>query len=164
MPGSRFGILWYTQPAVPEFPSRSEGFSLHAVQSIGADWAIFGRANQASGTDNAIATSIGVGLLRNNLLQRGKEDQAGIGFFWDKTNMGAAVLLPPEEAFGVSDPLNPVIRGAEWGTEIYYRFSVFKGLQVTPDVQLFFGPTFGGGPTQQSGTVAVFTVRSTLFF
>jgi hypothetical protein len=57
-----------------------------------------------------------------------------------------------------------VIRGAEWGTEIFYRFSVFKGLQVTPDVQLFFGSTFGGGPTQQSGTVGVFTVRSTLFF
>jgi hypothetical protein len=164
IPGSRFNILWYTQPAVPEFPSRSNGFSVSAAQSIGADWSVFVRANQASGTDNPIATSIGVGLIRNNLFQRGKEDQAGIGIFWDKTNMGAATLMPPEEAFGVSDPLYPVIRGAEWGTEIYYRFSVFKGLQVTPDVQLFFGSTFGGGPTQQSGTVAVFTVRSTLFF
>jgi Carbohydrate-selective porin, OprB family len=164
MPGSRFGILWYTQPAVPEFPSRSDGFSVNAAQNIGADWSVFLRANQASGTDNTIATSIGIGLVRNNLFQRGREDQAGIGFFWDKTNMGAAALLPPEEAFGVSDPLYPVIRGAEWGTEIYYRFSVFKGLQVTPDVQLFFGSTFGGGPTQQSGTVAVFSVRSTLFF
>jgi hypothetical protein len=102
--------------------------------------------------------------VRNNLFQRGKEDQAGIGIFWDKTNMGAVALLPPEEAFGVSDPLYPVIRAAEWGTDIYYRFSVFKGLQVTPDVQLFFNSTFGGGPTQQSGTIAVFTVRSTLFF
>jgi hypothetical protein len=164
MPGSRFGLLWYTQPAVPEFPSRSEGVSINAAQDIGADWNVFLRANQASGTDNTIASSIGVGLIRNNLFQRGKEDEAGIGFFWDKTNMGAAALLPPDEAFGVADPLHPVIRGAEWGTEIFYRFSVFKGLQVTPDVQLFFGSTFGGGPTQQSGTVAVFTVRSTLFF
>jgi Carbohydrate-selective porin, OprB family len=164
MPGSRFGLLWYTQPAVPEFPSRSEGVSINAAQDIGADWNVFLRVNQASGTDNTIASSIGVGLIRNNLFQRGKEDEAGIGFFWDKTNMGAAALLPPDEAFGVADPLHPVIRGAEWGTEIFYRFSVFKGLQVTPDVQLFFGSTFGGGPTQQSGTVAVFTVRSTLFF
>jgi hypothetical protein len=164
LPGSKFGILWYTQPAVPEFPSRSEGFSVNVAQNIGADWNVFLRANQASGTDNPIATSIGVGLVRNNLLQQGKEDQAGLGFFWDKTNMGAAALLPPEEAFGVSDPLYPVIRGAEWGTEIYYRFSVFKGLQVTPDVQLFFASTFGGGATQQSGTIAVFTLRSTLFF
>jgi carbohydrate-selective porin OprB len=164
IPGSRFNILWYSQPAVPEFPSQSEGFSVSAAQSIGADWSVFLRANQASGADNTIGSSIGVGLVRNNLFQRGKEDQAGIGIFWDKTNMGAAALMPPEEAFGVSDPLYPVIRGAEWGTDIYYRFSVFKGLQVTPDVQLFFNSTFGGGPTQQSGTIAVFTVRSTLFF
>jgi Carbohydrate-selective porin, OprB family len=164
LPGSKLGILWYTQPAVPEFPSRSEGISINAAQNIGTDWSVFLRANQASGTDNTIESSIGVGLIRNNLFQRGKEDQAGIGIFWDKTNMGAAALMPPEEAFGVSDPLYPVIRGAEWGTEIYYRFSVFKGLQVTPDVQLFFNSTFGGGPTQQSGTVAIFAVRSTLFF
>ena len=164
LPGSKLGVLWYTQPAVPEFPSRSEGISINAAQNIGTDWSVFMRANQASGTDNTIASSIGLGLIRNNLFQRGKEDQAGIGIFWDKTNMGAAALMPPEEAFGVSDPLYPVIRGAEWGTEIYYRFSVFKGLQVTPDVQLFFNSTFGGGPTQQSGTVAIFAVRSTLFF
>ncbi len=164
IPGSRFNILWYTQPAVPEFPSRSEGFSVSAAQNIGVDWSVFMRANQASGSDNTIGSSIGAGLVRNNLFQRGKEDQAGIGLFWVKTNMGAAALMPPEEAFGVSEPAFRVIRAAEWGTEVFYRFSVFKGLQVTPDVQLFFNSTFGGGPTQQSGTVAVFTVRSTLFF
>jgi carbohydrate-selective porin OprB len=51
-------------------------------------------------------------------------------------------------------------RNAEWGTEFYYNYTIFKGLWITPDVQLYFDPALKPG----AGPAAVFTIRTTAFF
>ena len=76
---------------------------------------------------------------------RNKLDQVGLGVFWDKTNLKA-----------VSQPA----RSAEWGSELYYNYVLFKGLWLTPDVQLYFDPALPPG----AGPAAVFTIRTTAFF
>jgi len=51
-------------------------------------------------------------------------------------------------------------RNAEWGSELYYSYTIFKGLRLTPDVQLYFDPALKPG----AGPAAVFTIRTTAFF
>ena len=65
--------------------------------------------------------------------------------FWDKTNPKA-----------VTQPA----RNAEWGAELYYSYTVFKGLRLTPDIQLYFDPAL----KPRAGPAAVFTMRTTAFF
>ena len=52
------------------------------------------------------------------------------------------------------------VRGAEWGLDVYYRYSIFRGLQVSPDLQIYFNPAFNPA----NSPVAVFTIRSTFLF
>jgi carbohydrate-selective porin OprB len=75
-------------------------------------------------------------------------DQLGFGFELNKTNHSDVGM--PEGG----------VRDGEWTSEIYYRYTVFKGLHLTPDVQIFFNPA----PAPQRGAAAVFTLRSTLSF
>jgi len=44
--------------------------------------------------------------------------------------------------------------------ELYYNFTVFKGMQITPDVQVYFHPALA----QNTGTAAVFSIRTTFNF
>jgi len=119
--------------------------SFNAVQNIDAKWGLFLRANGASGTAIPIETSVAWGGIRNNPFLRNKLDQVGFGVFWDKTNLKA-----------VAQPA----RNAEWGAELYYSYTVFKGLRLTPDIQLYLDPALKPG----AGPAAVFTVRTTAFF
>jgi carbohydrate-selective porin OprB len=140
-----YSILGYTQPSVPQQPTNSQGVSFNGVQKIDAKWGLFLRANGASGTAVPIETSIAWGGIYNNPLERNKLDQVGLGLFWDKTNLKA--VAPPA-------------RSAEWGAELYYNYTLFKALRLTPDFQLYFDPALHPG----TGPAAVFTIRTTAFF
>ena len=143
--GGAYDLLGYSQPSVPQQPSNSQGVSFSAVQNIDSKWGLFLRANGASGTAIPIETSVAWGGIYNNPLERNKLDQVGLGIFWDKTNQKA-----------VGQPA----RNAEWGTELYYNYALFKGLWLTPDIQLFFDPALHPG----AGPAAVFTLRATALF
>jgi len=143
--GGTYDLLGYSQPSVPQQPSNSQGVSFNAVQNIGSKWGLFLRANGASGTATPIETSVSWGGIYNNPFERNKLDQVGLGIFWDKTNLKA-----------VGQPA----RNAEWGAELYYSYTVFKGLRLTPDIQLYFDPALRPG----AGPAAVFTIRTTAFF
>lgn len=140
-----YGILWYNQPSVPLSPSASHGVSFSASQEIAPHLGLFLRVNNASGAATPIQTSVAWGGIYDDPFRRNSMDQFGLGFFWNKTNHTAAA----EQA-----------RDAEWGSEIYYNYTIGRGFQVTPDAQVFFNPAFHAG----AGPAAVFTVRGTAFF
>jgi porin len=144
--GGSYGLLWYAEPALPddELPA-SHGLSFNAVQNLNARWGLFLRANAATGLASPIANSVAWGVVRNDPLRRDPLDQIGLGIARNQTNI-AAVAAPA--------------RSAEWIAEGYYRYTVFKGLQLAPDVQLYFAP----GLAPASGPVAVFTLRATATF
>jgi hypothetical protein len=143
--GGTYGLIGYYQPSVPQQPGDSPGVSFSAAQNIDSKWGLFLRANGAGGTAIPIETSVAWGGIYNNPLGRNKLDQAGLGMFWNKTNFKA-----------VGQPA----RNAEWGSEFYYSYTVFKGLRLTPDIQLYFDPALKPG----AGPAAVFTIRTTAFF
>lgn len=143
--GGDYSILGYTQPSVLQQPTNSQGVSFNGVQKIDKKWGLFLRANGASGTAIPIEASVAWGGIYNNPFERNKLDQAGLGIFWDKTNLKA-----------VAQPA----RNAEWGAELYYSYTIFKGLRLTPDVQLYFDPALKPG----AGPAAIFTIRTTAFF
>jgi len=119
--------------------------SFNAVQNIDPKWGVFLRANGASGIATPIETSVAWGGIHNDPFRRNKLDQVGLGVFWDKTNLKA-----------VAQPA----RNAEWGMELYYNYVLFKGLWLTPDVQVYFDPALHPG----AGPAAVFTIRTTALF
>jgi hypothetical protein len=141
-----YSVLRYTQPSVPQQPSNFQGVSFNGVQKIDSQWGLFLRANYASGTAIPIETSIAWGGINDNPFHRNKLDQVELGLFWDKTNRPA-----------VGQPM----RNAEWGAELYYNYTLFKALRLTPDIQLYFDPALhpDAGPAS-----AVFTIRTTAFF
>jgi hypothetical protein len=143
--GGTYSLLGYSQPSVPQEPSNSPGASFNAVQNIDPKWGLFVRANGARGTATPIATSVTWGGIHNNPFGRNKLDQVGLGVIWDKTNLKA-----------VAQPA----RNAEWGTEFYYNYVLFKGLWFTPDIQVYFDPALHPG----AGPAAVFSIRTTVFF
>jgi porin len=143
--GATYSIIWYSQPLIPQLPSAAQGVSFSAVQNFGDRWGLFLRANNASGAISPIETSIAWGAIYNDPFRHAKLDQVGLGLFWSKTNL-SAVQLPA--------------RKSEWGVELYYAYTVVRGLQITPDVQLYMNPALA--PT--AGPAAMFTLRTTSFF
>jgi hypothetical protein len=143
--GGTYSLLGYYQPSVPQQLTNSPGVSFNAVQNIDPKWGLFLRANGAGGSAIPIETSVAWGGIYNNPFERNKLDQAGLGMFWDKTNLKA-----------VGQPA----RNAEWGAELYYSYALFKALWLTPDIQLYFNPALKPG----AGPAAVFTIRTTALF
>jgi hypothetical protein len=143
-----YSLLYYEQPGVPESPIPSRGVSFSASQEIGRKWGAFVRISNASGDATPIMTSIAFGGVRNDPFGRYPLDQAGLAFAWDKTNFAATGVTSAEA------------RPSELVTELYYAFTVFKGLQITPDVQLFFHPAL----SPNTAIAATFTIRSTFIF
>jgi porin len=143
-----YSLLVYAQPLVPMVSDRSIGISLSASQQLTDRWGAFFRVSNATGSDIAIRTSIATGVIRNDPFGRNPSDQAGLALGWNKTNHDAVGVLP-----------DGVLEG-EWVSEIYYNYTVFKGLSLTPDLQVFWNPAL----IPSSGPEAVFTLRATLFF
>ena len=125
--GGTYSLLYYDQPAVPQQPSVSHGVSLSAVQNLTATYALFLRANTASGNAVPIEDSLALGAIVNNPFGRNRLDQAGLGFTFNKANT-AALYIPA--------------RRPEWVAEAYYNFTVFKAMQLTPDIQTYLNPAF----------------------
>jgi hypothetical protein len=144
--GGTYGLIWYAEPALPEdeLPA-SHGLSFSAAQNLTKQWGLFLRANTATGLSSSIANSLAWGVVRNDPFRRDPLDQLGLGVARSQTN-SAAVAAPA--------------RNAEWLAEAYYNYTIFKGLQLTPDIQFYFDPAL----TPASGPVAVFTLRATATF
>jgi hypothetical protein len=145
MAGGTYNIIYYNQPSVPQQPSASQGVSFSASQDINETYGLFVRVNNASGTVVPIETSIAFGGIVNNPFDRLRLDQAGVGIVWDKTNK-AAVRGPS--------------RNAEWVTELYYNYWLFKGMFLTPDLQVYFNPALA----PNTSVAAAFTLRTTFQF
>ena len=143
--GGSYGILYYNQPSVPLQPSASQGVSFSAVQNITPKYGVFLRVNNASGNALAIETSVAFGGIVNDPFARHRLDQAGLGIAWDKTNQ-----------LEIGTPS----RGAEWVGELYYSYTVFKPLHVTPDLQIYCNPALAPTTT----LAAAFTLRTTFNF
>ena len=144
--GGSYGLLWYAQPALPEEElSSSSGVSFNAVQNINPEWGVFLRANAATGTISPIASSIAGGVIRNDPFTHDPLDQIGLGVARNRTNTAA---------------LDQPARHAEWVADAYYNYTVFKGLQLSPDIQLYANPALAPG----AGPEAVFTLRVTATF
>lgn len=143
-----YSVLYYQQPAVPQLPTRSNGISFSASQEIGGKWGAYVRVSNASGANTPITTSVAFGGIRNDPFGRNPTDQAGLAFAWNKTN------------FTASGVTAAAARRSELVAEIYYAYTVFKGLHITPDLQLFFHPALA----PRTAVGAVFTICSTTFF
>ena len=141
-----YSVLLYEQPFVPLVSSRSTGVSLSISQDLTERYGAFLRINNATGPDLPIRTSIAGGAVWNNPIRRNKNDQVGFALGWNKTNPNFVGGTPAHDG--------------EWVTELFYKATIFKGMHITPDVQVFWNPPLV--PT--SGPVAVFTVRTTVSF
>jgi carbohydrate-selective porin OprB len=106
---------------------------------------VFLRVNNASGNAIAIETSIALGGIIKDPLGRNDLDQAGLGFAWNRTNIAVA---------------SASARRAEEVCELYYNFTVFKALQVTPDLQVYIKPALA----PDTNFAVVVTLRTTLSF
>jgi len=143
--GGTYSVLYYIQPAVPLQPSASQGISFSAAHNLNATYGLFLRANNASGNAIPIETSVAFGGIMNNPFGRNRLDQVGIGAAWDKVNQSN---------------LGTRVRNSEWTSELYYNFTVFKALQITPDLQIYIDPALA----PNTNFAVVFSIRTTLTF
>lgn len=143
--GGTYNIIYYDQPSVPLQPSASKGISFSASQDFDDQYGVFLRVNNASGAAIPIQTSVGFGLVVNDPFDRMRLDQAGIAVAWDKAN---------------KSNLGGAGRNAEWIGELYYNYWLFKGMILTPDVQVYVNPVLAPD-TKLAG---VFTLRTTFQF
>ena len=141
---SQFSFLYYRSPSVPTQPSTS-GWSFNGVQNLNDTWGLFLRANGAGGYTNSIRTSIAGGGIMNNPLKRDRLDQIGFGIAWDQA---------------ARPPINPPNARDEWVMEAYWAWTFFKGLQITPDVQLYVHPALNQGQSH----AWVFSLRTVFLF
>lgn len=141
-----YALLYYSQPSVALQPQASTGLSFSASQPLGEHWGLFLRANTAWNSSWYIQSSIAGGAVYNDPLGRDPLDQIGLGIAWNKTNQSlyAGTFALPSETM----------------LELYWAWTVFKRLQVTPDLQLYFQPALT--PTQQ--LAAVFSLRVSVLF
>ena len=82
----------------------------------------------------------------NNPIRRNRSDQLGFAVGWNKTNH--------------SFTGNTGVRDGEWVTELFYKATIFKGMHITPDIQVFWDPALAPHASPE----AVFTVRTTVTF
>lgn len=139
-----YSVLYYeSPPANRQMSTRGWSFSLE--QDLDDSWAVFGRANAASGATGSIRASYALGLALNDPLGRSRADRIGL-------------------AIGLSEPANPPVvpagASSEKVAETYWRWTVVDWLSLTPDVQLIFDPALA--PDRNS--VWVVSLRTTLTF
>lgn len=141
---AQYSFTYYDVPTVPAQPS-STGWSVNAVQNLNDTWAIFGRANGAWGYTTPIRASYALGGAMNNPLGRSATDQIGL-------------------AFGYSDPagspVNPPGARSEKILELYWNWTLFGGLLLTPDVQYIQDPALN--PDRNDAWVL--SLRASLMF
>ena len=143
MDGGAYQVLYYNQPGVPLQPGASQGLSFSAAQNFGPRYGVFLRVNNASGKAIPIETSVAFGGVVNNPFGHNRLDQAGLGLAWNQTNRAY---------------IGAVAARSEWVVDGYYNFTVFKAMQIGPDVQFYPRPALA------EGAAAVISLRTTLTF
>jgi hypothetical protein len=141
---AQYSLTWHESPAIEAQPA-TRGWSLNAVQNLDATWALFGRANGASGYTTAIESSYAAGFAMNDPLRRSPTDQVGFA-------LGLSVPAGP--------PNTPPNTRREKVLEAYWNWTFFGGLLLTPDVQWVLDPALD--PDRDS--VWVLSLRATLMF
>jgi hypothetical protein len=126
---AQYSFTYYDVPTVPLQPA-STGWSVNAVQNLNDTWAVFGRANGAWGFTTPIRASYALGAVMNNPLGRSKTDQIGLALGYS----GAA-----------DAPTNPPGARSEKIAELYWNWTFFNGLLLTPDVQYIRDPALAPG-------------------
>lgn len=141
---AQYSFSYFDTPAVPA-QAASRNWSVNAVQHLGEQWAVFGRANGAQGYTSAIRSSYAVGAALEDPLARAPTDQIAL-------------------AFGYSDaaapPVNPASARNERIVEAYWTWTFFGGLLVTPSVQVILDPALDPGRR----SVSVLALRATVLF
>lgn len=141
-----YSLLYYNQPGISLQPVASEGLSFSASQPIGTKWGLFLRASTAWRSSFAIQSSLAGGGVYNDPLRRSRYDQIGLAMAWNATNMSIFQ--------------GTFVRPSETMLELYWTWSIFKTVLITPDVQLYLQPALS--PSDYAA--AVFTIRLTQLF
>lgn len=141
---SQYSLSYFDTPALPGQPS-SRNWSINAVQNLNSTWAVFARANGASGYVTPIRQSYALGGAMNNPLNRSATDQIGLA-------VGYSDVAPP--------PTNPSNARNEKIVSAYWTWTLFGGLLLTPSAQVIFDP--GLNPDKDS--VTVLSLRATFMF
>ncbi len=141
---AQYSLTLYESPATSQQGS-SRGWSVNAVQNLGSRWAVFGRANAASGYTTPIQASYAAGVALNNPLQRSATDQIAVAVgLSDVSSAGS----------GISPVRNETL------FEGYWSWTFLGGLLLTPDVQIIMNPAYDPG----RASVWVLSLRATLMF
>jgi porin len=141
---AQYSFSYFDTPSMPA-QAASRGWSVNAVQNLNDTWAVFARANGASGYVTPIKNAGALGVAMNNPLKRAATDQIAL-------------------AVGLSDaagpPTNPPNAHNEKAIEAYWTWTFFGGLLLTPSVQVIFDPALN--PAKNS--VSVLSMRATFTF
>ena len=141
---AQYSFSYFDTPSIPAQPA-TRGWSVNAVQHLSDTYAVFARANGASGFVTPIKNAYALGVAMNNPMQRASTDQIAL-------------------AVGLSDaagpPTNPPGARSEKVIEAYWTWTVLGGLLLTPSVQLIFDPALN--PAKAS--VSVLSLRATFLF
>ena len=141
---AQYSFSYFDTPSIQAQPA-TRGWSVNAVQNLSDTWAVFARANGASGFVTPIKNAYALGVAMNNPMQRASTDQIAL-------------------AVGLSDtagpPTNPPSARSEKVIEAYWTWTFFGGLLLTPSVQLIFDPALN----PSSGNVSVLSLRATFMF
>lgn len=141
---AQYSFSYFDTPGVPS-QAASRNWSVNAVQHLGKHWAVFGRANGASGYVSAIRSSYAVGAALLDPFARAPTDQLAIA-------VGYSDTAPP--------PANPPSARDEKVVEAYWTWTLFGGLLLTPSLQVIVDPALDPGRR----SVSVLSLRATLLF
>jgi hypothetical protein len=144
MGSAQYSFSYFFTPSIPT-QSATSGWSVNAVQNLNETWAVFARANGANGFVTSIKSSYALGVAMNNPLKRASADQI-------------ALAVGLSEA--ASPPTNPPNTRNEKPIEVYWTWTFFGGLLLTPAVQFILDPALN--PTRSS--VSVLSLRATFAF
>jgi len=141
---ARYSLSYFATPGIP-MQSATRGWSVNAVQNLNDTWALFARANGASGFVTPIRSSYAAGVAMNNPLQRAATDQIAVA-------VGQSVAARP--------PVNPPGARNETAIEAYWTWTFVGGILLTPSVQVIFDPALNSS----AGSVRVLSLRTTFAF
>jgi porin len=141
---ARYSISYFDTPGIPAQPA-TRGWSFNAVQNLDDTWAVFARANGASGNMTPISASYAIGAAINNPWQRAATDQVALA-------VGLSVAANP--------PTNPPSARNEKVIEGYWTWTFFGRLLLTPSAQITFDPAVN--PSKNS--VTTLSLRATVMF
>ncbi len=138
--GAQYSLTWYDNPG--QQGTGAHGWSLNAVQNLDPAWAVFGRANGASGNTGSIEASYAVGVALNDPLHRSATDQIGV-----------AVGLSRPAGYTGADSNETIV-------EAYWNWTFLGGLVFAPDVQYIGDPALNPAHDR----VWVLSLRATVMF